>query len=173
MNQIGIGNRIVILGCPGSGKSTFAKRLHAYTGLPLIHLDRVWWKEDRTHISREEFDRRLESLLQGDAWILDGNYNRTNELRIQACDTVFFLDFPEDVCMQGIVNRVGQRRSDIPFVEEQLDPELVKLVQNYRTDNRPRVYSLLKKYPETHAIIFKSREQLDRWASERFGASHE
>ena len=168
-----IGNRIILLGCPGSGKSTFARRLHEFTGLPLIHLDKVWWKEDRTHISREEFDRRLESLLQGDAWILDGNYNRTNELRIQACDTVFFLDFPEDVCMQGIVNRVGQRRSDIPFVEEQLDPELVKLVQNYKTDNRPRVYSLLKKYPEKNAIIFKSREQLERWASERFGASHE
>lgn len=173
MDHIGIGKKILILGCPGSGKSTFAKRLHASTGLPLIHLDKVWWKEDRTHISREEFDRRLESLMQEDAWILDGNYNRTNELRIQACDTVFFLDFPEDVCMQGIVNRVGQRRSDIPFVEEQLDPELVKLVQNYKTDNRPRVYSLLKKYPEKNAIIFKSREQLDRWASERFGASHE
>lgn len=173
MDHMEIGNRIILLGCPGSGKSTFARRLHELTGLPLIHLDKVWWKEDRTHISREEFDRRLESLMQEDAWILDGNYNRTNELRIQACDTVFFLDFPEDVCMQGIVNRVGQRRSDIPFVEEQLDPELVKLVQNYKTDNRPRVYSLLKKYPEKNAIIFKSREQLERWASERFGASHE
>ena len=173
MDHMEIGNRIILLGCPGSGKSTFARRLHEFTGLPLIHLDKVWWKEDRTHISREEFDRRLESLMQEDAWILDGNYNRTNELRIQACDTVFFLDFPEDVCMQGIINRVGQRRSDIPFVEEQLDPELVKLVQDYKTDNRPRVYSLLKKYPGKNAIIFKSREQLERWASERFGASHE
>ena len=53
------GNRIVILGCPGSGKSTFARKLHERTGLPLIYLDRIWWRADRSHISREEFDLAL------------------------------------------------------------------------------------------------------------------
>ena len=57
--SMALGNRIIVLGCSGSGKSTLARELHRLTGLPLIHLDNVWWKEDRTHISREEFDGRL------------------------------------------------------------------------------------------------------------------
>ena len=113
MNSIGIGNRIIILGCAGSGKSTFAKRLHEYTGLPLIHLDNVWWNEDQTHISREEFDHRLDLLLQGEEWIIDGDYSRTYEVRIQACNTIIFLDYSEDDCMKGIMDRVGKSRSDI------------------------------------------------------------
>ena len=66
-------NRIVVLGCPGSGKSTFARSLAAKTGLPLVHLDNVWWRADGTHIPREEFDRALDEILQGEKWIMDGD----------------------------------------------------------------------------------------------------
>jgi len=131
-----IGKKIVILGCPGSGKSTFARALAARTGLPLIHLDNVWWRGDGSHISREEFDRALAALLQGERWILDGDYSRTYEVRIRASDTAIFLDYPEDVCMAGITARVGQDRPDMPWTEGTLDPELVALVQNYVRDNR-------------------------------------
>ena len=158
-----IGNRIIVLGCSGSGKSTFARRLHACTNLPLIHLDNVWWKADRTHISRKEFDHRLEKLLQGDKWIIDGDYSRTYEMRFHSCDTIIFLDYSEEECMNGIIDRVGKSRSDIPWTEHQLDPELVKLVRNYHKANRPLIYSLIDQYPEKQTVIFKTRSQADDW----------
>jgi adenylate kinase family enzyme len=173
MDCFDIGNRIIILGCSGSGKSTFAKKLHEYTALPLIHLDNIWWNKDRTHISREEFDCQLKLLLQGDEWIIDGDYSRTYEVRIQACDTIIFLDYNEEECMKGIIERVGKSRSDIPWVEQQLDPELVKLVRNYQTDNRPVLYSLIAKYPEKKSIVFKTRSQSYEWLSEMTGGLHE
>ena len=163
MKSTEIGNRIIVLGCSGSGKSTFARRLHACTNLPLIHLDNVWWKADRTHISREEFDHRLEKLLQGDKWIIDGDYSRTYEVRFRSCDTIIFLDYSEEECMNGIIDRVGKSRSDIPWTEHQLDPELVKLVRNYHKANRPVIYSLIDQYPEKKTVIFKTRSQADDW----------
>ena len=161
-----IGNRILILGCPGSGKSTLARALAARTGLPLIHLDNIWWRADGTHISREAFDQALDALLRGEKWIMDGDYSRTYEVRLRAADTAIFLDYPESVCMDGIVARVGQKRPDIPWTESTLDPELVALVRNYARDDRPALLSLLQKYPEKRSLIFTSREEADRWLSE-------
>ncbi len=161
-----IGDRILVLGCPGSGKSTFARQLQEKTGLPLIHLDNVWWRADRTHISREEFDRALAELLQGERWIIDGNYSRTVEVRLRACDTAFFLDYPEEVCMAGIIARVGQVRPDMPWTESTLDPELVALVRNYAASDRPALLALLQNYPDKQALVFTDRAEADRWLSE-------
>ena len=158
-----IGSKILILGCSGSGKSVFAMKLREKTGLPLIHLDNIWWRPDRTHISREEFDLRLAALLRGDRWILDGDYSRTYEPRIRACDTVIFLDYGEAVAMAGITGRVGQKRPDMPWTEGTLDPELVALVRNYQTKNRPVLLALLEQYPEKRRIILRSREEAEAW----------
>ncbi|MFQ9394077.1 MAG: hypothetical protein ACLR2E_08270 [Lachnospiraceae bacterium] len=73
------GNKIIVLGCSGSGKSTFSRKLAARTGLPLIHLDNIWWRPDQTHITREEFDQKLNEILHDDFWIIDGDYSRTYE----------------------------------------------------------------------------------------------
>lgn len=166
METKSIGHRILILGCPGSGKSTFARALAAKTGLPLVHLDNIWWRADGTHVSREAFDRALDGLLRGEQWIMDGNYRRTMEVRLRAADTAIFLDYPESVCMDGIRARVGQPRPDMPWTERALDPELVALVQNYARDDRPALLSLLQKYPDKQALIFPSREEAARWLSD-------
>ncbi len=163
MEKRGPGNRIIILGCPGSGKSTLAESLCRLTGLPLFHLDTVWWRPDRTHITREEFDSRLRTILRGEKWIIDGDYSRTYEPRFRACDTVIFLDCSEEDCMKGITERIGKIRPDIPWVEERLDPELVKLVRGYRRDERPKLYGLMEKYPDRRIFVFKTREQAQTW----------
>ena len=166
MEKPSIGNRIIVLGCPGSGKSTFARARAARTGLPLIHLDSVWWRADGSHISRDEFDRALSELLAGEKWIMDGDYSRTYEVRLRAADTVIFLDYPEDVCMAGIVGRLGEERPDMPWTESALDPELVAMVKNYARDNRPVLLDLLRRYADRQVLVFTDRTRADRWLSE-------
>ena len=99
--------KIIVIGCPGSGKTTFAEKLRDKIGMPLFYLDALWHKSDRTHISREEFDLRLGEILYRDSWIIDGNYSRTLERRIAACDTVFLFDLPVEACLAGAKARIG------------------------------------------------------------------
>ena len=156
-------NRVAIIGCPGSGKSMFARKLHEKTGLPLVHLDNIWWKPDRTHITREAFDERVSAILRTDAWIIDGHYSRTIETRIRACDTVIFLDYDEQTCMDGVAARVGQARPDMPWTERTLDPELVALVRGFSAKQRPEILEILDRYPDKDIHIFRARAEADRW----------
>lgn len=87
-------------------------------------------------------------------------------MRFKACDTVVFLDFSYEKCIQGITERIGKKRTDIPWVEQELDPELVRLVQHYAEENRPMIYSLMEKYPDRHKFIFHSRTEADKWLSQ-------
>jgi adenylate kinase family enzyme len=154
--------KIIIIGCPGSGKTTFAEKLRDKIGLPLFHLDAIWHKPDRTHITRAEFDLRLAALLALDSWIIDGNYSRTLETRIRACDTVFFFDLPTEVCLDGAVSRIGKKRIDMPFCDTELDPNLKKEIEDFKIKNLPMVYALLEKYRLGREIkIFKTREEAD------------
>ena len=157
--------RVIIIGCPGSGKSTFARALHDKTGLPLYPLDLLYWNSDRTTVPREAFCRRLDEILQQDAWILDGNYGATMEKRLKACDTVFFLDLPLSVCLQGIASRKGKSRPDLPWIEPigEEDNEFVSFVRSYRESARPTVLSLLDRYPEKQTVIFTSHKELERF----------
>ena len=163
MEGAAVGNRIIILGCPGSGKSTLAAQLHRRTGLPLIHLDSVWWRADGTHISREEFDRRLGELLAGERWIIDGDYSRTYEPRFAACDTVIFLDYSEKICMRSVTERIGKSRPDLPWTEDRPDPELMEDVARYREAKRPKVLGLLDKYADRRTLVFTERARAEEW----------
>ncbi|MDE6456515.1 MAG: adenylate kinase, partial [Dysosmobacter sp.] len=99
--------KILVIGCPGAGKSTFARRLRDLSGLPLYYLDMLWHKPDGTNASQEEFDRRLGAILREDRWIIDGNYLRTLELRLAACDAAFLMDFPTELCLAAAEARIG------------------------------------------------------------------
>ena len=109
--------KVIVIGCPGSGKSTLSRALHQATGIPLFHLDMMYWIEDRKVVEKSVFRARLSETLQKDTWIIDGNYGSTMELRLQACDTVIFLDYPPEICLEGVRQRRGKPRSDIPLVE--------------------------------------------------------
>ena len=154
--------RILILGCPGAGKSTVARRLEKETRLPLIHLDLLFHRPDHTTVPRAEFDaRHLDALIQ-DRWIIDGNYMRTMPLRLKYCDTVFFLDFPAEVCLSGALERVGKQREDMPWIEEVPDPVFLESIREYPRAVRPRVLHLLEQYrPGRKILIFQSRAEME------------
>ena len=155
--------KVIVIGCPGAGKSTFSRHLRDKTGLPLYYLDMIWHKPDKTNIFRAEFDRAIEDILKTEAWIIDGNYGRTLERRLQECDTVFFLDLPVDVCLAGIESRIGTKREDMPWIEDTLDDEFREWVVNFSRDELPHVYTLLEKYCDKQIITFKSREEIDAY----------
>ena len=150
--------KVIIIGCCGSGKSTFARQLHACTGIPLFHLDQLNWNENKTRVEKEVFLKRVQDVIQKDSWIIDGNYGSSIEMRMQACDTVFFLDYPVDICIQGIHERVGKVRTDIPWVEDEVDEDLIEFVRNYEKEDRPEILELLSKYKEKDIHIFRNRK---------------
>lgn len=155
-------NKVIIIGCPGSGKTTFAEKLNKCTGLPLYYLDAIWHKPDKTHISRENFDKRILEIFNEDKWIIDGNYKRTIETRLQYCDTVFLFDLPTDVCLQGATKRIGKGRYDLPWIETELDPEFKQFIVDFPNDTLPYIYELIDKYKEEkQVIIFKTRKDAD------------
>ena len=156
--------RAVVIGCSGSGKSVFSRKLRDVTGLTLYYLDMIWHKPDGTNILREEFDEKLRSIISRDSWIIDGNYQRTLETRINACDTVFLFDLPTEICIEGALSRIGKRREDMPWFENELDPEFRQWIESFRTNQLPEIYKLLEKYKNSRQIVvFRTREQADKF----------
>ena len=154
--------RVIVIGCPGSGKTTFAEKLNRITGLPLYYLDAIWHKPDKTHIPREEFDRRIREIFATDAWIIDGNYGRTVEMRLRECDTVFLFDLPTEVCLQGATERLGKERYDLPWIDKELDPEFEGYIKEFSKNSLPKLYDLIERYREKkQVVIFKSRKDAD------------
>lgn len=160
--------KIIVIGCPGSGKSTFSKALHDKTGIPLFRLDMMFWNADKTTVEKSVFRQRLSNTIQKDEWIIDGNYGSTIELRLQACDTVFFLDYPLDVCLDGVKSRRGKIRTDMPWVEAENEEntEFIEFIENYNSKSRPTVMDLLYKYSHKEIYIFKNRSEADEFLNQ-------
>lgn len=151
--------KVIVIGCPGSGKSTFSRKLGKKLGLPVVHLDNLFWNADKTNVSKEVFDERLEKEVVKDSWIIDGNFARTLEKRMKYCDTIIFLDYPVEVCLSGYEQRRGKIREDIPWVETERDEEFVEFIENFKDNNVPKMLELLKKYQDRDIIVFKTREE--------------
>ena len=159
--------KVIVIGCPGSGKTTFAVKLKEKTGLPLYHLDAIWHKPDKTYVAREEYDAHLGEILSQDAWIIDGNYSRTLERRMAVCDTVFLFDLPVEVCLAGAISRIGKKRCEMPWIETELDPEFEQQIRDFPSKDLPTVYALIEKYGDKKVFIFKSRAEADAFLKEK------
>ncbi len=155
--------RVLVVGCPGSGKSVFSRSLAEKTGLPLCHLDLLYWNADKTTVERTLFLKRLEKVLAEEKWIIDGNYASTMARRMDRCDTFIFLDFPTDICLEGIKAREGKPRPDMPWVETEEDEEFTAFILQYNTVSRPQVLELIASHPDKNCIVFESREETDAY----------
>lgn len=158
--------KIIVIGCPGSGKSTFSKILAQKTNLPLYHIDNIWWYGDWEHISRDELVKQIEEITSDDNWIIDGNYNATLELRLQKCDLVYFLDLPAEICLKSVKERWGKKRSDIPCIENEPDEEFIDFIKNFENNSKPKILSLFDKYKDTEVITFNTRDEVNRYLND-------
>lgn len=161
--------RAVVIGCPGSGKSTFARRLRDASGLPLYYLDMIWHRPDKTNCTQEEFDARLAEILTTPRWLIDGNYHRTLVPRLARCDTVFLFDLPAEDCLAGALSRIGRQREDLPWLEEQPDEEFLQYIRDFQRDKLPLVREMVEQYREGKTVVtFRTRREADGWLTENF-----
>ena len=160
--------RIMIIGCGGAGKSTLARQLGEKTGLPVVHLDKLFWKPGWVSISRDEFDVLHRDALSGERWIIDGNFDRTIPERLDRCDTVIYLDFSRVSCLLGVVKRIltnyGAVRPDMgEGCPERFDWEFLRWVWNFNQNKRERNHRLLKEAEGVEVIILKNRRDVKKF----------
>jgi adenylate kinase family enzyme len=160
--------RVIIIGCGGAGKSTLARKMGEKTGLPVVHLDKLFWKPGWVERTPEEFDPLMEAELAKETWIMDGNFNRTMPQRVQRCDTIIYLDFSRMACLWGVLKRVlttyGTVRPDMgEGCPERIDFEFLKWVWNYNKNKRERNYRLLNEATHAETIVLKNRRMVKRF----------
>ena len=167
--------RVLVIGSGGAGKSTFARRLGERLGVPVIHLDRVYWRAGWVETPKEEWKKKVEELCAGDSWVMDGNYSGTLEARLEACDSVVFLDLPRILCLWRVVKRslLYRRRGRPDMAEgcpERLDREYLLFllwVWNYRKRSRPTVLRRLAEQSGGKQIfILRSDADVERFLAE-------
>ena len=158
-------DRIQIMGCSGSGKSTLARSLGKMTGLPVVHIDQLFWKSGWVESSREEIDGKILEAAAGERWIIDGCYSRTLRHRLERCDLVVYLDLPRWVCMVSVIRRylqnLGRVRPDMPEgCPEKIDREFLTWVWNYNHNHREKYLEMLGQLPVEKVIILKRRRDV-------------
>lgn len=161
--------RVLVIGPGGAGKSTFARRLGEALNIEVTHLDRAYWRAGWTKPSDEDWVQTVTELTSGDAWIIDGNFGGTLELRLKHCDTIIFLDMSRLLCLW----RVGKRRlryrnrSRPDMAEgchEKIDLDFILWVWNYVRRSRPRVVGLLRENSEAKQVVWlRSRREVERF----------
>lgn len=142
--------KILIIGSGGAGKSTLARRLGEALGREVIHLDKLHWLPNWTSPPKDEWRKIVERELTKDEWIMDGNFGGTMELRLAACDTVIFLDFPRAICVYRALKRVftyyNKTRPDMgEGCNEKLDFEFLSWVWNFPKTTKPAIEERLKR----------------------------
>lgn len=163
--------RIVIIGCGGAGKSTLARQLGEKLQLPVVHLDKLFWRPGWQQVPPEEFDALLQTELAKEKWIMDGNFNRTIAQRIARCDTVIYLDLSRFACLWGVVKRVlttyGTVRPDMgEGCPERFDREFLKWVWNFNKNKRERYYQLLNETTHAETVVLKNRRAIKKYLAQ-------
>jgi adenylate kinase family enzyme len=148
--------RVLVVGSPGSGKSTFSKKLHKKTKLPIIHLDYYHLQSEHNYQS------------DTDAWIMDGNYAASYPARFTAADTIVFFDIPRRVCLWRILKRYfyyqNRTRDEMPEDwQEKLDPEFLKYVWRFNKQSKPKILVAIQNHKNKDVLVFKNSQQAEEY----------
>jgi len=158
--------KAIVIGSPGSGKSVLSRALKDEYNIPLFYLDILFWRENWSHISREELLEKIEEItVNYDNWIIDGNYDYSLEYRFYKCDTIFFLDIPLETCLASVKERIGKPREDLPsFLTEHNDPEFINYIKDFQGEMKSHIIELINKYKENKKVyIFHSRDEVNKY----------
>jgi adenylate kinase family enzyme len=144
-------NRVVVLGAGGAGKTELAHELSRRAGLPVIHLDPIFWRPDWQPAPREEARSVLDEAIAHERWIIDGNWLGAGDGRFERADTAIFLDLPRRTCIARVMRRAlrdrGRRRPDLPEgCREGFDWAFLKWIWNFGRDDRPRILRMLEDF---------------------------
>jgi adenylate kinase family enzyme len=159
--------RIVILGNAGAGKSTLATRLGTIYELPVYHLDRLFWKPGWVESERHEFDARVLAVAATDRWVIDGNYTRTLQARIDRADMIVYINVSRYRALYRVIRRSfrywGQTRSDMgDDCPDHLDPAFLAFVWNYpkrRGAEHPQMLAQAKSVGK-HVVVLKAGKEV-------------
>ncbi len=143
--------RILVIGHPGAGKSTFTSNLGMKIRLPVIHLDKEFWRPGWVETPMNEWRKRTEMMVNRDEWIIDGTHDRTLDIRLLRADTVIFLDYSRYLCLWRILKRIvtsfGEVRPEMADgCPERIDLGFLRWVWNYRRDHYPIISECLQTY---------------------------
>ena len=154
-------DKIIIIGCPGSGKSYLSRYLKDYSKLPLYHLDNLYWFGDYEHISEEEFVGKVNDIMKTDKWIIDGHFKSSIEDRIKNAQAIIYFNLNGKVCVNGVKHRIKYHsiRDDMPCVEKVLDKEFEECMLHFKENNHESLVSLFNKYP-SNVLTIKKKKQL-------------
>ncbi len=164
--------RVAIVGCPGAGKTTFARKLSEKTKLPVVHLDFYYHQQKYDyHNNRDAWIKRVKKLIQQDSWIMDGNYSSSFVPRFKRADTIIFFDFPRRTSMHGVVKRRIQYhnklRVEMPSEwKEKANLEFLKYVWNFNKSDRGKILTAIKEAGDKNVIVFKNRKQANDFLKE-------
>lgn len=155
--------RIIVIGCGGAGKSTLSRKLSDKLNIPVYHLDKIFWNRGWIQTPQEEFDIKLKSLVNKDKWIIDGNYIRTLDMRVERADTIIFINMSTYLCLYRAIKRRimynGKSRPDMAEgCPEGVDFEFFKWILNYNKKIRPEILEKLKKYNDKTVIILNGKK---------------
>lgn len=161
--------RVLVIGSGGAGKSTVATRLGALTGLPVYHLDSLYWQPGWVPTPATAWAQRVAAIAAEPAWIMDGNYGGTMEQRLAACDTVVFLDLPRLVCLARVLRRWaryrGRSRPDMTAgCPERVTGEFLRWVWRYPVDRRPGVLRRIAEHAgRVRVVHLRSTREVERF----------
>ncbi len=163
-------DKILIIGCAGAGKSTFAKQLAEISGLPLIHLDQHFWGPRWTETNKESWAKKVTELASQPKWIMDGNYSGTLPIRLDHAEKVIFLDLPRTLCLLRVIKRTinsfGKTRQDMAAdCKEQFDWEFIKYIWNFPRNNKPRLVNALNEFSNA-TVVLKSSADVEDYITE-------
>ncbi|MBE5734908.1 MAG: topology modulation protein [Clostridiales bacterium] len=149
--------KIIVIGCPGSGKSTMTFQMEKILKYPVLHLDKIYHIDNDNHITREELVQQFTQFAKkNDNWIIDGNYISTIEQRINLADTIVLLDIDTDVCIQNAINRSKKdRTADLAegFDNTKLEDDFIQFITNFKDNTLPKILQILEKYKDNKNII--------------------